>query len=134
MQKYDFEIFDPVKERNEKAYNNGKKGEQIALRDFDEIIFVDRLVDAELNGKPLEIKACQEWQSNGKGRCRGRFVLDKEQHDYLIKNHGYYLFIVFKEDGSNISKLVKAVDVEFKRKISWLSIFHAPQGGENLGR
>ena len=46
------------------------------------------LVDGQIDGKPVEIKACQECHRNGVGRCRGRFTLDREQHDHLVENNG----------------------------------------------
>ena len=113
-------MIDPIVLRNEKAYLNGQKAEEIA-KDLFDITLSNGLVDGWINGKPVEIKACQMWQSNGAGRCRGRFVLERDQHEYLVKNGGYYLFIVFTEDGV-ISKLIEAEKVPFKRKLSWPSV------------
>jgi len=116
--------------RNEKAYSNGLKGEQYALTLYDQIELLDRLIDARIGNKLTEIKTCQEWQRNGRGRCRGRFVLDEEQHRYLVENGGYYLFIVLMDDGSVSYRFVRASEIQFKRKISWLSIFSSKITGE----
>jgi hypothetical protein len=116
--------------RNEKAYFNGLKGEQYALTLYDQIELLDRLIDARIGDRLTEIKTCQEWQSNGKRRCRGRFVLDEEQHKYLVENGGYYLFIVLMDDGSVSYRFVRASEIQFKRKISWLNIFSGEITGE----
>jgi len=113
---------DLITVRNEKAYLNGQKAEELA-RDLYDVILSNGLIDGQIVGKPVEIKACQEWHRNGGKRCRGRFVLEREQHDYLIENNGLYLFVVFAEDGGVMSKLVRAEDVQFKRKLSWPAIF-----------
>ena len=109
--------------RNKKAKNNGIIGESIAKSAFDDFEFLNGLIDARLNGRLAEIKTCSEWQSNGRCRCRGRFVLEEDQHRKLLENDGFYIFIVLMNDGSKRIKLVAAKDVEFKRKISWMKIF-----------
>ena len=123
------EVFNPTRERNEKAKNNGMRGElkaeKILKSSFNEVKFINRLIDYFADKKPIEVKTCQEWQSNGKRRCRGRFVLDKSQHNYLIKNKGYYLFIVLKEDGF-LFNLLKADAINFNRKITWQKAFSYP--------
>ncbi len=122
-------VFDPIAERNEKAYLNGLRGEQYALALFEQIERIDKLVDAKIGDELVEIKTCQEWQSNGRGRCRGRFVLDKEQHRYLTRKGGYYLFIVLMENGSINYRLVKASVIRFKRKLGWIRIFTPDRAG-----
>jgi len=55
------------------------------------------IVDAELDGHPLEIKSCQEYigdSSHNNGRRSGRFQLNEEQHQYLVENDGIYAFVV----------------------------------------
>jgi hypothetical protein len=55
------------------------------------------IVDTYLNGKPLEIKSCQEWigdSSHTNCRRSGRFQFNEEQHRYLVENNGIYAFVV----------------------------------------
>jgi hypothetical protein len=55
------------------------------------------IVDAELDGHPLEIKSCQEWigdSSHTNCRRSGRFQFNEEQHRYLVENNGIYAFVV----------------------------------------
>jgi len=126
---FDGDKMTDIKTRNEKAKNKGIKGElesnRILKEVFNEIEFVNGLIDYIADKKPVEIKTCQEWQSNGKRRCRGRFVLDEDQHKHLCKKNGYYLFIVLKEKGFRFS-LVKASKMKFNRKISWVRAFSYP--------
>jgi hypothetical protein len=58
------------------------------------------IVDAVLDGHPLEIKSCQEYigdSSHNNGRRSGRFQLNEEQHQYLVENDGIYAFVVHCE-------------------------------------
>ncbi len=114
-------MMDPIVLRNEKAYMNGLKAEELA-RDLYNVILSNGLVDGKIDGRPVEIKACQEWHSNGDKRCRGRFVLDRVQHEHLVKNGGLYLFVVFTDRGV-MSKLIEAEKIQFKRKLCWTAVF-----------
>ena len=109
--------------RNWKAKKNGILGENFAIAFFDDIDFINGLIDAKLSGRLAEIKTCQEWQNNGRGRCRGRFVFSKEQHKKLLRNDGLYIFVVLMNDGSKKIKVVEARKVNFKRKICWTKFF-----------
>lgn len=112
---------DLITVRNERAYLNGQRAEELA-RDLYNVILSNGLIDGQIDGKPVEIKACQEWHRNGVGRCRGRFTLDREQHEFLVKNKGLYLFVVFTENGVK-SKLVRAAEIQYRRKLGWPAIF-----------
>lgn len=119
-----------VHRRNELARTDGKIGERIASERIDGLTIVNELIDAILDNKPCEIKTTREWQRNGyygsnrKTRwCRGRFVLNEKQHSYLIENDGYYIFVLLKSNRRHRLKIVRAREIEFKRKITWTKIF-----------
>ena len=113
---------DPIVIRNKKASENGQKAEKIIAKQLN-LTIINSIYDALLEDKIVEIKSCQEWHNNGEGRCRGRFVLDDEQHEFLVKNDGYYLFVLFTEDGRTLTKLVRASKIEFRRKLCWTYVF-----------
>lgn len=117
------------------AKNNGDWGESITPPLLDRTItpelriklgnleYVNELVDFySENGIPIEIKTCQEFidRADVQGGVRlGRFVLDREQHEFLVHKKGYYFFIV--KSGSLVlrAKLVEADDITFQRKLLW---------------
>ncbi|MBW2561591.1 MAG: hypothetical protein JRE40_12160 [Deltaproteobacteria bacterium] len=111
-----------IRERNRRAKENGCIGEEVGLnilrKIFNSVEFVNKLVDVIADDKNVEVKTCQEWQSNGNRRCRGRFVLDREQHNKLLKTDGYYLFIVISKFRYKFF-LIKAKDVLFSYKLNW---------------
>lgn len=121
---------------NKIAKNNGEFGEKVAPKILEiiltpeikvklgNILFVNDLIDFySESGIPIEVKTCQEWIERGDNRptaCRlGRFVLDKDQHDYLTLNDGYYLFIVKNESLVMRARLLKAEDITFQRNLLW---------------
>lgn len=117
-------------EVNSQAKNNGNWGEQRALpileRIFTDLEYRNDIIDfyAE-NGIPIEVKTCKfkigrESEHGRKTLFRaGRFVLDKDQHQILQNQNGFYLFLV--KDGDLLVKanLMKAKDLTFTRNISW---------------
>jgi hypothetical protein len=75
-------------------------------------------VDSALRDTPIEIKSCQKyiedrWHTTN--RRSGRFLLDSDQHEYLLSNRGSYVFIV--RDSSNIikSRILRADVLGLKR-------------------
>jgi len=104
-----------------RAKENGLKAEEIAKEflpkffDTVKVEFINSLIDFYVNGHYIEVKSCLEWQidsSHGeKGRRRGRFVIYKDQHDFLLKNNGFYLFVMRRLCGKTFIKLVRAKDV-----------------------
>jgi hypothetical protein len=69
------------------------------------------IVDAELDGHPLEIKSCQEFitVSGSSGvRRRGRFVFNEEQDQYLKENGGIYALVVHCDGVIKRTRLLKA--------------------------
>ncbi len=84
------------------------------------------LIDFMVNGHYVEIKSCQKeiYDSSHQNFRSGRFVMSKEQHDFLVKNNGYYYFIAF-EIGKIIyrSKFILAKNIKYQRLICWKRIF-----------
>ena len=120
-----------------KAKDNGLMAEERArpliLSFFDtseeELDFVNMVIDYILRNRiPIEVKSCQKWvrdESKSTGRRRGRFVLDRDQHEELIRDRGYYLFMVF--DGNELFKFkfIRANKIEFKRSLNWKKLLGA---------
>ena len=68
-------------------------------------------VDATLDGKPLEIKSCQQYITDvgsHRNRRSGRFVFNEEQHEYLLENNGIYALVVRMGDIVIHTRLMKA--------------------------
>lgn len=50
-------------------------------------------------GKPIQIKGCRKWVSNGPdSRCRGRAKFWEKDHEYLRDEGGMYLLVVYEQD------------------------------------
>ena len=99
-------------ERNRKASRNGRFAEIAASVDFATEIATNAVIDGHYDGKPLEVKACMAWitdGSNSKFRRRGRFFLQRFQHARLLEADGNYAFYVLDDDGEVLcAKLVSA--------------------------
>lgn len=56
--------------------------------------------DAETkpNGRPVEIKGARYRKKCGNTRRRGSFWIQREAHQKLLENGGYYVFIVYRVD------------------------------------
>jgi len=108
--------------RNTKAKENGCNGEKLGLsilnKIFNNVEFINSLVDAIADEKAVEIKTCQEWQKHRGKRRRGRFVLEKLQHKELLEKDGYYLFIVLSKYWYKFF-LIKAKEIKYTRKLNW---------------
>lgn len=51
------------------------------------------------SGKPIQIKGCRKWVSNGSDkRCRGRAKFWEKDHEYLKEESGLYLLVVYEQD------------------------------------
>lgn len=128
-----------------KAKRNGDITEELAkkfLRQFfskiiqNFSVFYDFLVN---ESTPIEVKSCQahiEDYSLPTRVRKGRFCFDEEQHKYLKKNGGYYLFIVHNCNWKRVM-LTKAEDIlneEFRRQVIWTVIMGIKDyGGSNVG-
>jgi hypothetical protein len=97
-------------ESNTLASRNGKAIEKsIAL--YMGVPLDGQPVDAVLDGKPLEIKSCQQYITDvgsHKSRRSGRFVFNEEQHKYLLQNNGIYALVVRMGDIVIHTRLIKA--------------------------
>ena len=120
-----------------KQYENGKKAEELAqeiiieaFKDA-EIEIINDLIDFVVNGKYIEVKSCDKYisdKSHTTGRRRGRFILNKRQHEFLVKHDGLYLFIVRCEVGKRYIKFIRAkeLDVTFNSEylaLNWRKVF-----------
>ena len=100
---------------NWKAKRNGRIAETLATILYDTNISANAVIDGEYQGRPLEVKACQQWvtdANNSNSRRRGRFWIAQKQQRELIEGNGFYAFFVLDENGDYlVSKLVSAHDV-----------------------
>lgn len=100
---------------NWKAKRNGRIAEMLASILYDTEISTNAVIDGHYQGRPLEVKACQQWvtdASNSKSRRRGRFWIAQKQHKELLEGDGFYAFFVLDENGDYlVSKLVSAHDI-----------------------
>ena len=118
-------------EHQEKAYQNGKRGEREAApflqRLLDRIEFINAGYDYLANNSiPIEVKSCQEWQATAhtsSKRRRGRFILVEKQHQDLIESGGFYMFIVHEDDGHIRVRLKDPHHIAYKRGLSIKSVF-----------
>jgi len=118
-------------EFKKRASQNGKIIEKKASKHFNNLKLIFKLIDAELNGIPAEIKSCQEFitdKSRKNGLRHGRFRLHKHQHDELIRLNGVYLFIVHNDRIIKRMAVIPAKDVRFRQTVDWRSIFNNKEG------
>jgi len=118
-------------------YVNGELSESIAVEIIEDIFekpdieVISSIIDLCVDGKFVEVKSCSEYvrdRSHKNNRRRGRFIISKSQHDFLVKNNGSYLFIVRLDRGGCFFRFVKAskLDIVFKSErtsICWKKIF-----------
>ncbi len=101
----------------------GNKVEDWASERFS--LDVDRHALIDCPEESIEIKAAQEWHrtwgSNGPRR-RGRFSLEREQHNALLEAEGQYLFVLYAPFGDRLlirdHCFVDATDVPFRDGLS----------------
>lgn len=115
---------------NEKAKLNGLNGEKVFMNFFSnkeyQLKQINDIVDFVLRGQYIEVKTCQYYINDFTHLNvlrRGRFTLNKEQHDFLLSKNGYYYFILMADKILMSSKFVKAKDIEFKTPLVWTKIF-----------
>ena len=116
-----------------RAIHNGIKFENYAKSHLKNFEFINGLFDAEYKGKPMDVKSCQEVQSDvhaANGWRYGRIIFRKEQHEAILKEDGYYFVVV--HSGTKILKrrIIKAKDLnlpEFDEifKMTWKKLFQA---------
>ena len=71
------------------------------------------------NNIPIKVVKCQYEIISGKRKRFGRFNLNKDKHKFLIKNNGYYLFLVENNNKLIKGKLLLAKDIKFTKLIVW---------------
>ena len=118
---------------NRKAKRNGRIAEILATILYDTEISANAVIDGEYHGRPLEVKACQQWvldANTSNSRRRGRFWIAQKQHKELLEGDGFYAFFVLDEHGDYlVSKLVSAREVseyaghESNIQITWTKVF-----------
>ena len=107
-----------------------KKAYQILTKKFENVQFVDGLIDYYANNNiPIEIKSCQYLIESGNPKYPkryGRFKLEIDQHKFLEKHNGYYLFLV-QHFGFIVSgKLLSVNDVSFAKQVGWRELVNRP--------
>ena len=114
---------------NTLASRNGRSIETCILR-YMGLLHEKEPVDSSLEGSPLEIKSCQVLvgdRSHGNCKRSGRFAFDSEQHRYLLKNDGSYVFVVHDDQVVVHTKILRAELLplrEFRgiRSIAWPTV------------
>ena len=102
---------------NALASRNGREVELQVLHCLG-IDHIRQPVDSRIRGHPIEIKSCQQYikdTNHTNSRRSGRFLFQSEQHEYLLRNRGSYIFIV--RDASDIlkSRILRADLLRLKR-------------------
>ena len=112
-----------VSEHNARSVRNGIIGENYAEIHYQTTVCQNALIDAEYNGRPLEVKTCQVWiydACNARKRRRGRFYLRQDQHRALISKNGLYAFVLLNKEGKVLfSKLVDANTISMGKRKNW---------------
>ena len=120
-------------ESNARAWANGAKGEDEAMQLMRKhtqdraIIRVNGLIDFIAGGKWIEVKTCQIQtidQTRPSHFRTGRFVLDIEQHEALIRRDGYYMFIVLKDAALIKHKMIRASEIKFVNNLTWTKVIY----------
>lgn len=68
---------------------------------------------------PIKVVKCQYEIISGKRKRFGRFNLNEENHKFLKKNNGYYLFLVESNKKLIKGKVILAKDIKFNKLIVW---------------
>ena len=118
---------------NKRARENGDIGEDVAMSLMRKhtqdraIIRVNGLIDFIAGGKWIEVKTCQIQtidQTRPSHFRTGRFVLDIEQHEALIRRDGYYMFIVLKDAALIKHKMIRASEIKFVNNLTWTKVIY----------
>lgn len=117
--------------RNRKAREDGDLGEAIALKWITDLSpsarvkVLNTLFDMVINDRYVEVKTCaEEISAPGKNPFRpGRFTLHPDQHLQLVKNDGFYLFVVLRIAKPPAIWLAAAKTVYYHRQIAWKCVY-----------
>lgn len=100
-----------ISAKNARASNNGKIAEDYISNEYHIEITTKAIIDGHYNGFPVEVKSCQLWitdNHNSLSRRRGRFWLREDQHAHLLKNSGFYIFVLLEDEQPLYSKFIPA--------------------------
>ena len=101
---------------------------------FSDVEYIDDIIDAQSGNISIEIKSCKEIINDGKWRRSGRFWIRRDQHEYLLNHKGFYLFVLFCENGETKAKLVPAYALKWRGNgvmlLSWKHVFNKHYLGE----
>jgi len=110
--------------RSENVFGNYMKTKNYHVKQLND------LIDMVVDGSYVEIKSCQDYildRSHKNVVRKGRFVLDEEQHEFLVGHDGYYVFVLnFGHDTVCATKrfrILKARRLKFQKLIVWPKIF-----------
>jgi len=121
-----------TRKRNIKATISELKAEKQAEEAIEKffntakIEFLNQLIDYYVNGSFIKVKSTSVWHEDKyakKGRRRGRFVLNEEQHKFLVEKNGWYCFIIYCFEGKSYIRFIPARNLKFKRLINWADVF-----------
>lgn len=74
------------------------------------------------SGIYFEIRKCEQKIKDGNNNRVGRFNMDKDKHDILIANNGYYIFVVADNSKYVFAEIIPANDIRFRKLIPWIEI------------
>ncbi len=114
---------------NTVAHHNGKMVEDIVQTLLPELQYLGKELDAEYQGRPLEIKSCQRVcrrSDNGTGERPGRFWFRGDQDSLLKEKDGFYALLCHDQGNIHFFYLAKArkllKDFEGAMTVSWNTI------------
>jgi hypothetical protein len=124
-----------------KASRDGLVAEALAGALFGNPVSSNALLDyLDVQGVAVEVKSCIRWIRTAHvstGVRRGRFMLNGDQHQELLRLDGYYLFVLLDEAGFPAqAKCVPARDIQHPRLadvtarsvgIVWTTVFPAEE-------
>lgn len=114
------------------------EAEKLALSLLSQIFqnpqYIDDIIDIQSGSISIEVKSCKEIINDGKWKRSGRFWITKDQHEYLLDNKGFYLFVLFCENGETKAKLVPAWALKWNNGevllLTWKKVFNKKYLGE----
>lgn len=113
----------------------GKNEMEVLTEKLNNNIYMNELLEFYIeNNIPITIKKCKYKIKNTRKKEHetllmryGRFTLNKEFHNFLVEQKGYYLFIVEHLGFTVSAKLICAKDLNYSKSISWTRILNKPK-------
>lgn len=138
---YDSPLCMEVMSSQNKASRDGLVAEALAGALFGNPVSSNALLDyLDVQGVAVEVKSCLRWIRTAHvstGVRRGRFALNGDQHQELLRLDGYYLFVLLDDAGFPVrAKCVPARDIKHPRLadvtarsvgINWTTVFPAEE-------